>query len=75
MVCIFGQNNVIQWVHSFLHIATTMSQIHQRSGILWRCVKGHRDVQNAARAAEKNATSVYMLKPSLFKDHNCWAEI
>ena len=43
------------WVHSFLHIATTLSQTRQRNGILRRCEKGHRDVQNVARAAEKNA--------------------
>ena len=33
-----------------------MSQTRQRNGILRRCAEGHRDMQNAARAAEKNAT-------------------
>ena len=33
-----------------------MSQTHQRNGVLRRFAKGRRDVQNAARAAEKNAT-------------------
>ena len=32
-----------------------MLQTRQRNGILRRCAKGHRNVQNAARAAEKNA--------------------
>ena len=32
-----------------------MSQTRQRNGILRRCAKGLRNVQNAARAAEKNA--------------------
>ena len=35
-----------------------MSQTRQGNGILRRCAKGHRDVQNAARAAEKNAPNV-----------------
>ena len=49
--------NAIDWVYSFLHIATTMSQTRQRNGILRRCAKAHRDVQNAACAAEKNASN------------------
>ena len=35
----------------------TMSQTRQRIGILLKCAKGPRDVQNAALAAEKNATT------------------
>ena len=35
-----------------------MSQTSQRNGILRRYAKGPRDMQNAARAAEKNATIV-----------------
>ena len=50
---------VILWVHSFRHIMTTMSQTHQRNGIARRCAKGHRDVENAARAAEKNGPNVF----------------
>ena len=49
----------LQWVHSFLHIATTLSQTRQRNGIIRRCAKGLRDVQNAARAAEKNAPNKF----------------
>ena len=39
-----------------------MSQTRQRNGILLRCAKGPRDVQNAVRAAEKNVTSNFWLK-------------
>ena len=46
---------IFHWVHSFLHIAMTLSQTRQRNGIVPRCAKGHCDVQNAARAVEKNA--------------------
>ena len=45
-------------VHFFLHITTTMSQTCQRNGILRRCAKRPRNVQNAACAAETNTTSV-----------------
>ena len=38
-------------------IATTMSQARQRNGVLPRCAKGHRDVQNATRTAEKSVTN------------------
>ena len=36
-----------------------MSQTHQRNGITRRCAKGHRDVENEARAAEKNGPNVF----------------
>ena len=45
-------------VHFFLHLTTTMSQTCQRNGILRRCAKRPRNVQNAACAAETNTTSV-----------------
>ena len=38
-------------------IATTTSQTRQRNGVLPRCEKGPREVQNAARAAEKSVTN------------------
>ena len=41
-----------------------MSQTRQRNGILKRCAKGHRDVQNAARVAEKNATILSIYRKS-----------
>ena len=46
-------------MHSFLHIAMMMSQTGQRNGIIWRCAKGHCDVQNAVCAAEKNTPYVF----------------
>ena len=49
-------------MHSFLHIATTLSQTRQRNGILRRCGKGHCNVQNAVRAAEKNAPNKNKIK-------------
>ena len=42
--------------NSFLYIAMTVSQTRQCNAIIRRCAKGHRDVQDAAGAAEKNAT-------------------
>ena len=62
---------------SFLHIATTLSQTRQRNGILRRCEKGHRDVQNEARAAEKNAPNVCNNKhnPQIIPKFICWISL
>ena len=38
---------------------TTMSQTHKGNGIVRWCAKGHRDVENAACAAEKNTPNVF----------------
>ena len=41
-----------------------MSQTRQRNGILRRCAKGHRDVQNEARALQKSMHPVLDLAPA-----------
>ena len=43
----------------FSYIATATSRARQRNGVVRRCAKAPRDVQNAARAAEKRVTIVF----------------
>ena len=40
----------------FSDIATVTSRARQGNGVVWSCAKASRDVQNAARAAEKSVT-------------------
>ena len=40
----------------FSDIAMATSRARQRNGVVRRCAKAPRDVQNAARAAEKSVT-------------------